>query len=440
MLKKFLKIFIPNKALQGYHKTLAILASVLFRFPSEKLIVIGVTGTNGKSTTSEMIASILEEAGFKVGLASTIKFKIGNDEKPNTVKMTMIGRLKLQGLIRKMVNAGCDYAVIETTSQGIAQYRHTGINYDVAVFTNITPEHIESHGSFENYKKAKGKLFSHLTKMKKKTFKGKEIQKISIVNIDDVNCGYFLQKPADIKYGYSIQRSEYNEDSKVKVRKAEGVIVKEDGLDFKVNDIKIALQFIGKFNVYNALAAYCVGLSQDVSADIIKAGLEKIDKIQGRMEYIDNDKGIKVVVDYAHEPQAVRLAYETLLKIKENRIIHILGSCGGGRDVSRREILGEIAGKNSDIAIITNEDPYDDDPLQIIKDVANGSAKAGMLLGKNLFIINDRKEAIKKSLQLAQKDDIIYISGKGSEQVMAVGNKLVPWDDRKVVKELLEKM
>ena len=205
MLKEALKRIIPKEALVLYHRFLAYAASVWYGHPSEKMIVIGVTGTNGKSTVSAMICRVLEEAGYKVGLTTTVLFRIAGKEWLNDTKMTMLGRFRLQKLLRQMVGAGCQYAVIETSSEGIAQSRHAAINYDIVVFTNLTPEHIESHGGFENYRAAKGRLFAKLAGEKKKILAGKIVPKISVVNAADPEANYFLQFWADQKIGYRLE-------------------------------------------------------------------------------------------------------------------------------------------------------------------------------------------------------------------------------------------
>ena len=226
-MKQLVKKFLPAFILSWYHKILALFAMILYGFPSNKLTVIGVTGTNGKSTTVNLIGKILEESGLKVGWASTANFKIAEKEWLNDKKMTMLGRMQTQKFLSQVVKAGCQYAIIETSSEGIKQYRHWGINYDAAVFTNLTPEHLEAHGGFENYKKAKGELFNHLSKKARKQINNKTIPKIIIANADDEHADYFLSFPADKKITYSI-----NNKSDVQ---AENVEIKQNGTDFHVS-------------------------------------------------------------------------------------------------------------------------------------------------------------------------------------------------------------
>ncbi len=437
MIKNIIKKFVPEFVINQYHKVLALLAAFLYGHPSEKLIVIGVTGTNGKSTTVNLIAKVLEQAGFKIGSTSTINFKIAEKEWLNDKKMTMLGRFQLQKLLKQMVQVGCKYAVIETSSEGILQHRHLGINYDIAVFTNLTPEHIETHGGFENYKKAKGELFKKLSKDKYKTIDNKKIPKISVINIDDKHADYFSGFKADKKFGFTTQNK--TKDGFDKIINASEIEARGFKTKFKANETEFNLNLPGKFNVYNSLATICVALSQKIDLQTIKQGLEKMKSMPGRLERIDEGQNFTVIVDYAPEPASMEQLYNFVKELDKNKIIHVLGSCGGGRDTDRRPILGAMAGEHADHVIITNEDPYDDDPMQIINDVAKGAEEKGKVLDQNLFKILDRKEAIEKALNLASENDLVLITGKGCEQAMVVkSGKKIPWDDRKVVRELLK--
>lgn len=438
-MKSLIKKIVPGFLLSFYHIVLAVSANIFYGLPSNKLIVVGVTGTSGKSTVIELLAKILEQAGFKVGITSSIKFQINKLERLNDTKMTMVGRFKLQKLIYKMVKAGCNYALIETTSEGIKQYRHLGINYDIAVFTNLFPEHIESHGSFENYKKTKGKLFKRLNNKSTKKFGGKKIKKVIVANIDDRHVDYFLSFEAQEKYGFAINKSQ-NDLASIIV-KADKVKSTVKGLDFLVGRTKFHLPILGSHNVYNALAAITVALSQGINLEVSQKALSQVKAIPGRLEFIDEDQPFKIIVDYAFLPEALEKLYQVVNLLKPKKIINVLGSTGGGRDISRRPKLGKLAGLRADYVIVTNEDPYDDDPEIIIDQVAEGAIKAGKIIDKNLFKILDRRQAIKKALTLAQAGDIVLITGKGCEQAIAgPKGKLIPWDDRKVIREELAKL
>jgi len=433
-----IKKIIPKPILKLYHYLLAIMANFFYNSPSEKLIVIGITGTSGKSTVVYLISKMLEQAGFKVGAASTILFKIDKKEWLNKKKMTMIGRFALQRLIKKMVKANCQYAVVETTSQGIEQFRHLGINYDILVFTNLWPEHIEAHGGFDNYKNAKLKLFKKLKNEKPKLIAGQKIQKIIIANLDNEHVKDFLDQWAQEKYGFTLKDSMI---SQVKVVKAENIQTTGEGIEFKVSDQEFKSKLFGKHNIYNILTSITLGISQGLSLSAMAKSFLKINGVPGRVEFIQEGQNFKVIVDYAFEPKAVEALYEIVKKIPHKKVIHVLGSTGGGRDKARRPKLGELAGENADIVIVTNEDPYDEDPKGIIDQVAKGAMIKGKKNNKNLFKIIDRRKAISKALNLARKDDIVLITGKGSEQAIVVkNNKKISWDDRKVTKEELNKL
>lgn len=403
------------------------------------MVVIGVTGTNGKSSVVNFISQLLEMAGHSVGFTSTVNFKIGKKEWLNNIKMTMPGRFQLQKLLRQMADAGCEYAIIETSSEGIKQWRHFGINYDVAVFTNLTPEHIESHGGFENYKRAKGELFKHLTEKPRKTIKGEKIPKQIIVNADDEHAEYFLEFKADKKYGFTFQPP-FN-GMGLEYLHIDDVKLKEEGSEFKINNNVIRLPLFGEFNIQNAVAAFAAARALGVPFEKAISYLEKIQAVPGRLEFINAGQPFDVIIDYAPEPASMRVLIKFLEQYKSARRIHVLGSCGGGRDIARRPVLGKLAADYADIVIVTNEDPYDEDPQEIIDQVAMGALGAGKKEGETLFRILDRREAIRKALSLAKPNNMVVITGKGAEQAMCAANgKKIPWDDRSVVREELIKM
>ncbi|HTL39420.1 MAG TPA: UDP-N-acetylmuramyl-tripeptide synthetase [Methylomirabilota bacterium] len=431
-IKKIFKNIIPKAVLNAYHLDLAYLANFYYGKPSEKLIIIGVTGTNGKSTTVNLIGKILEEAGHKVVISSTVNFKVGDKDDLNDLKMTMPGRFFLQKLLARGVKAGCKFAVIESSSEGILQSRHVGIHYDVMVFTNLTPEHIEAHGGFENYKNAKLEYFRHLENLPHKFIKGIKIPKSIMVNIDDQYASEFLNFKVDKKITYGL-----TENAQVR---GSNLNATEQGIQFWVGQTGFSLHLKGIFDVYNTLAAIAVAQDCEIDISVAKQALEKISNIPGRMELIDEGQNFKVLVDYSPEPESLKQMYATVKNWPHNKIIHLLGSTGGGRDVARRKILGNIAGENADIVIVTNEDPYDDDPKEIIHQVADGAVEVGKIIKQNLFRDPDRRNAIAKALSLAQPNDLVILTGKGSEQKMAVKGGYIPWDDRAVAREELQKL
>lgn len=392
-IKKIIKKITPDFLLSWYHYKLALLGAVLYGFPSRKLKVIGVTGTSGKSTTVDFITRILEEAGNKVASLSSIRFKVGEQEWENKYKMTMPGRFVIQKFLKQAKDADCKFVVLEVTSEGIKQHRHRFINFDAAVFTNLTPEHIESHGGFENYRNEKLKLF-------------KATKNIHVINTGDENAKYFWDISAKQKIEFSIK------DAK---------------------NTGFSLNLIGDFNILNALAAISVAKAYGISFDVCKKALEKVRTIPGRMEVVN--KNPAVVVDYAHTPAQLEAVYKTMSEFKkQGKLICVLGSCGGGRDKWKRPVLGKLAGEYCDNIIITNEDPYDENPVDIINQVADGA-------GNKAKKISDRRQAIEKAIESAKKDDAVIITGKGSEIWMCVGNnRKIPWSDKNIAEEALEKI
>ncbi|MCR4280528.1 MAG: Mur ligase family protein, partial [Candidatus Komeilibacteria bacterium] len=298
--KNFIRHRTPRFVLSIYHWSLAKLAAFVYQHPSRRLKVIGITGTNGKSSTVLLTATLLRAAGFKVGFSSTISFSDGDRDWLNNAKMTMVGRLQLQKLLKQMIDNGCDYAIIETSSEGIAQYRHSAIDYDVAVFTNLTPEHIEAHGSFDKYKKAKLKLFQHLTKSNK-------TPKIIVANLNDKHAPDFLNFPVDKKIGFGFKSSTTSHvDETLKAEKLE---LTADGSRFKLNDVSFIIKLVGKYQAANVLAATAVAYSQGVSFDTAATALQSISGLPGRMEFIKQGQPFKVIVDYAPEPESLQQTY-----------------------------------------------------------------------------------------------------------------------------------
>lgn len=442
LIKRMIPESLFKKIQPGYHLVLNFMAALWYVFPSDKLTVVGITGTTGKTTVTYMTAELLKSAGLKVGYTSTAMFGNGEKEWLNDKKMTMLGRFFTQKMLRDMVKNKCDVAIVETTSEGIVQNRHRFINYDIVEFTGLYSEHIDSHGSFENYKNAKLKLFEHLGSCSQKSVKSKvKSQKTVIVNLDDKYAEEFLDFTVDKKMGFTsnliLSHKQLNH-KQLEIINYQFLEANKIGTKFVFDSEEVQLNILGDFNALNATAAGCVGKSLGIDNEDVKNGLEKIESLPGRLERINEGQNFTVIVDYAFEPVAVTKLYEIVSVLEPKNIIHVLGSTGGGRDLSRRAELGEIAGEKASYVIITNEDPYDDDPMEIIKDVADGAKSNGKEINKNLWLIENRREGIKKAISLAEEGDVVLITGKGSEQAIAVKNgELTPWDDREVVREVL---
>lgn len=392
-----------------YHWTLAFSAALYYRFPSAKIKVIGVTGTKGKSSTVEILNAILEEAGYKTALSNTIRFKIGDHSSENLFKMSMPGRFAVQKIIRKAVNNKCDYMILEMTSQGALLYRHKFIDLDTLVMTNISPEHIEAHGSYENYVFAKLSIARNMRKSRKQN-------QAIIANADDAECHRFLDEGNDRKITYGI-------------KDVEPYTVNKEGIDFTFSGKRVSSGLSGLFNLYNILAAATTAKSQSVSDDIIIRAIEKFNGIPGRVQKIDEGQDFEVIVDYAHTADSLEKLYQVF---QNARKICVLGGTGGGRDTGKRQVMGEIAGKYCDEIILTNEDPYDEDPQKIVMDVAKGIST------KIPKVIMDRREAIKTATNLANTGDHIIITGKGTDPyIMGPKGTKEPWSDARVASELL---
>jgi UDP-N-acetylmuramoyl-L-alanyl-D-glutamate--2,6-diaminopimelate ligase len=408
-----IKKLIPKSVFEffqpAYHRLLAWGGALRYGFPSHSLKLIGVTGTKGKSTTVYMITKILEASGAKVAAIGSLGFKIHDKEWPNTLKQTMPGRFRLQKFLAEAKKAGCDFVVLEVTSEGIKQYRHLEIKFDTAVFVNIHREHLENHGSFENYLKAKQQLFK-ITKNN------------HVLNADDSRLVDFNKFTALKKITFGINQGD--------IRPSD-VLVSESESEFAVNGQKVHLNIGGAFNVLNALGAWAVATVYDIEPTIISEALSKFPTIPGRLEFVQK-KPFSVVVDYAHTPDSLETVYKTL-KPLGGRLICVLGAAGGGRDKWKRSEFGAIADRLVDEIILTDEDPYEEDPEKIITEI-----KTGIKRQEHLEIILDRKEAIGRAISLAQPGDTVIITGKGSEISMAVaGNKKIPWSDREIAQSFL---
>lgn len=391
-----------------YHYILMMIGTIIYKLPGRHIHIIGITGTKGKSTTAEYVNSVLEAAGYKTAILSTIRFKIGDNNKENKYKMTMPGRFFISRFVRDAEIAHCDFAIIEMTSEGARFYRHRGIPIDTLIFTNLSPEHIDSHGSFENYLKAK----LSMARAVERSSKG---YKRIIVNKDDAHAENFLVYDVHEKSGYRLH-----------------------DWDTKYKHININLP--GEFNKMNALAAITLGESLHIDNDKIKIGIENVKMVRGRCEEIKYKDGLNenviAVIDYAHTPDSLEKMYQ--LYSSKGIIISVLGGTGGGRDKGKRKIMGTLASKYSERVYVTDEDPYDEDPVSIMNDVASGVEK------NKLEIIFSRRGAIREAIIHAIKlktKIYILITGKGTDPcIMRANGNREAWDDATVAREEIEKI
>ncbi len=420
VIKKIIPKFVFKKAQPIYHYSLSLFGAFFYNFPSRDITVIGITGTKGKTSTTEITASIFRAAGFKVASSSTVKFMIGNKEQKNLFKMTMPGRFFIQKFLRDAVNQKCQFAVIEMSSEGAKQFRHKFIELDALIFTNLSPEHIESHGSYEKYVEAKLSIARLLTTSTKPN-------PVIIANKDDKESPKFLALKIKNKVSYSTD-DVFN--------------IKTDahGSSFQLNKEVIHTKLPGMFNVYNMAGAIACAKHFGINDSDIKKGLENIDLIRGRMESIKCGQDFDVVVDYAHTKESLEAIYTAYNNYTR---ICILGNTGGGRDVWKRGEMAKVAEHYCDHIILTNEDPYDEDPMKIIDDMKVA------ITSKPVEVILDRREAISKAFSKAKnirqtnKDErlAVLITGKGTDPyIMGPNGTKEEWDDATVAREELNKI
>lgn len=411
------------------HKTEAILRNAAAGFPVKGLKVIGVTGTNGKTSTCFLIHRMLTDAGYKVGLMSTVAYGYRNDIKPQMTHMTSQTVPVFLERIKQLKSQGAEWLVLETTSHALAQGRVWGVPFSIAVMTNITHEHLAYHGSFEKYLAAKVKLF----RLTNKNHKGLQA---GIVNADDPNAKAFESAIANpITYG--IDKGDL---------RAENIKLSADNVtyDAKIDGDKyhIECKLPGSFNVYNSLATIGVGRVLGLSKDQIEQGIAALKGVEGRMTNIDEGQDFSVIVDYAHTPDSFEKLFKDMKPIVKGKLIVLFGSLGGG-DKGKRPLQGELAGKYVDEVIVTMEDDRQEDPQQIMEDIAVGAEKAGKIRDKDLFLIHDRTEAIQFAVDRAKKGDTIMLLGKGHEKTIEDADGEHPWDEpseaRKALKKRLSK-
>lgn len=411
MLTTF-KNSVPAPLRTAYHFTLSFIAALLSGFPSRRIIVVGVTGTKGKSSTLEYLNAIYEAAGWQTALLGTIRMKIGEKSKPNRSRMTMPGRFAIQNFLKNAADAGCRIAFIEMTSEGARQYRHRFIELDALLFINLAPEHVESHGSLAAYSDAKFELGKQLARSKKRP-------RYMVANADDAESGRYLTLPIEHTLPFSLTN-------------AQPWAAREDGGTFTFDNLQMEIRHPGEFSLKNALAAATLARATDVPTQTIARGLASLENIPGRAEEIDEGQSFTVVVDYAHTPDSLRAIYDAY---PSRRKVCVLGSTGGGRDTWKRAAMGGIAEEKCETVILTNEDPYDEDPQSIVNMIASG------MKTKTPEIIMNRREAINRALSLARASDVVLITGKGTDPTMqGPRGTSVKWNDAEVTREEIRKV
>ena len=409
-------------------QALASLAAAFYGHPGRRLRVVGVTGTDGKTTVVHLVTHLLEAPGHRCGLLSTVQCKAGDRVWANESRFTTPEAPDVQALLAEAVAAGCDYAVLESTSHGLTLHRLDGCEYDVAAMTNVTADHIDFHRSREEYRAAKGRLFAMLDESVKKA----GVDKVAVLNADDPAADYFrgLTRARAITYGI---------EGPADVRATE-IRPSDWGSRFRLVTIaeseEVTLGQPGEFNVHNALAAAAVALSQGIAPDDIARGIASFPGVPGRLERIDEGQPFTVVVDFAHAPEALRRVLEFLRGRCRGRLIAVFG-CIGERERPRRAGMGLAAGQLADFSILTNDNPFSEDPDGIIAEIAQGLREAGRHEGHHFVAIPDRREAIAHAFAMAVEGDTVLLAGKGHEQSITIGETVIPWDDRRAARELL---
>lgn len=412
MKKQLEKLPFYNQMVLPYHLTQAVFATTKYHHPAKKLCVIGVTGTNGKTTTCFMIWQMLRSAGYKVGLMTTVAWGVDKLE-PELGHMTTVDAITLNRRIAEIKKQGAKFLVLETTSHALAEFRTFGIPFEIAVFTNLTHDHLDYHGTLTNYRNAKGKLFKKA--------------KFSILNADDPATKYY-QTLAKKYITYGIKSGDYQ---------AKNIEMTVSGVKYSCGDINIRTNIPGEFNIYNSLAASLVGQKLGLTPAQIEQGIASLPAVEGRMNIIDEGQPFTVIIDYAHTPDALEKVFDSVSSHK-GRIISVHGGAGR-RDPATRPIRGRILAKYSDIVIITEDDSRDEDPEVISQGFIDGAIKEGKILGKDLFKELDRKKAIELALKTAKKGDLVLILGKGHEKTILRNDGAHPFEDIKVAKQILKK-
>jgi UDP-N-acetylmuramoyl-L-alanyl-D-glutamate--2,6-diaminopimelate ligase len=410
----------PQVVVPDTRRALALMASTLYGHPSRDMVVIGVTGTDGKTTTTTMIHQILLSARRRVGSMSTVDIRFGDTVDPNDSRQTTLEALEVQEQLARMRDAGLEYAVIETSSHGLALQRVVGVDYDVAVFTNIAHEHLDFHKTIEAYREAKAQLIDLTAGSARKG-----IDKTAVLNRDDPSYAYLVNRPIARRITYGLQL-----DADLKADRVEAT---PDGLwveaSTPLGSLSVRLKISGRWNAANALAAAAAGVAVRLTLDEIRLGLESYRGVSGRMERVDLGQPFSVIIDYAHTPQSLEKVLRELRPITRGKLIAVFGSAGD-RDREKRPWMGEIAARLSDYAVFTNEDPREEDAMTILSEIAAGAEEVGWTEGDHYARIEDRRQGIAHAVRRAGPGDTVLLAGKGHERSILIGRGKEPWDER----------
>ncbi len=421
---------VPYIKVENTREALAWFSAAFYDHPGRKLTVIGVTGTDGKTTTSNLLYQILKTAGIRAGLISTVNAMIGDEVIDTGFHVTTPEAPDVQRYLALMVEAGLTHVVLETTSHGLAQHRVTGCEYDVAVVTNVTHEHLDYHGTYESYLAAKGLLFESLSQTHLKA--GGNLN-FTVLNADDRSFEYLCSLVKQESVSYSLAgKGTLN---------AENIQPGEEGIDFAANGPDFAVDvhcpIPGMFNVSNCLAAIGAAVcGLGIAPEVAAKGIAALNGVPGRMEVIDLGQNFTTIVDFAHTPNALKVAIEAVRPMTKGRVIAVFGSAGL-RDREKRRMMADVSVRSADITILTAEDPRTESLDAILEEMAEAAKAAGSAEGETFFRIPDRGEAIRMGVKMAQPGDIVISCGKGHEQSMCFGTVEYPWDERTAMRAAL---
>ena len=425
--RKLVKTILPVglfKSVEPFgHKIEAIIANIWYGFPSRKMHVIGITGTNGKTTTTFLIHKMLHNAMFKVGMLSTVAYGVGDDINPQVEHITTAQAGKMQKRLRDFKRAGVQWVILETSSHSLAQNRVWGVPFEIAIMTNVTNDHLDYHGTFDNYLEAKRRLF---------TLASRNGRKLGIVNADDPNAQKFIDSiPRSVTYGIEAGNL-----------RAQNIKTSVDRSTFQLqgNEVlyDICINIPGKFNISNALAAAAVGIELGLTKGQIERGIAALKDVEGRMAFVDEGQKFNVIIDFASTPDAFEKIFASVRPIVKGNLIVAFGSAGR-RDEAKRSVQGQIAGKYCDTVILTEEDDRDVDGYAIMDQIAEGAIKSGKIIEKDLFLIHDREKAIEFALKFAKNsNDMVILLGKGHEKTIERADGEHHWDETEITRKILQ--
>ena len=415
VVERKLPLDIPQILVEDARAAMSYMAQCFYGYPAKSMRGIGITGTKGKTTTSYLVRAICMQAGYKVGLMGTVCNYIGEDEVP--ANLTTPDPIDVQALLAQMRDAGCEIYIMEVSAHALDLRKLVGVQFEEGIFTNFSQDHLDYFGTMEIYRKAKEKFFSDF------------YLKHAVVNADDEAAEHMLGRVDALTFGVSKPADAYAND----------IEIHESGVSFMLSwrDLKLPLHLniSGIFNVYNAMAAAVACMEMGMKPEDVKAGLEGVTVVPGRIEPLPTHTPYRVILDYAHSPASLESILKTIREFTRGRLICLFG-CGGGRDKEKRPIMGEISGRLADFSILTSDNPRLEDPMEILAAVEEGMKKTG----GEYVVIENRRDAIKYALEMGQAGDVIVLAGKGHETYQDIGGKKLPFDEKVVVRELLAEL